>query len=198
MKVKRKVFCFPIFCVFLIIPSESLNVDSGCNWQECSASECPTGTKETNKVKCDGRVFFGGLMHTRYRRQCCDLSELALLRWAEGAEQAETGGEDACFNRCPVHAKCNERNLKCECVEGFAWVGSADARDGLCRPFATSVEGNLVQSPEPNGKRKVRPTEWAEEEEEFHDFERGGKYFKIAIMVLGCIQVMLLLTLVNW
>mmetsp|Transcript_21537 Transcript_21537/g.41147 ORF Transcript_21537/g.41147 Transcript_21537/m.41147 type:complete len:135 (-) Transcript_21537:219-623(-) len=46
---------------------------------------------------------------------------------------AEQGMEDECFNRCPIYSTCNARTKRCECKEGYEWVGSADAQSGMCR-----------------------------------------------------------------
>eukprot|EP00959_Pyramimonas_sp_CCMP1952_P390031 8173752-Pyramimonas_sp.AAC.2 len=67
----------------------------------------------------------------------------ALRQWGEGSAQAE----DACFNRCPPHSKCNERVPKCECEVGFEWVGSADARTGLCRKFVRGGDDPKLVNP---------------------------------------------------
>lgn len=105
--------------------------DPGCQWTQCSSrAGCPRGLVEVESVECNSASFFFG--GKRRERHCCDRSQQALLRWRDGAAQADAGAEDACFNRCPVQSTCNAATLRCECVDGYTWVGSEDARTGLC------------------------------------------------------------------
>jgi len=109
-------------------------VEFGCFWTKCTyATSCPNDATANdnnkdalltirNSRKCERFSVFGFLRSSREEQTeklCCDEAKRIGARWERGAKWAEDGNEDACFNRCPKNARCNERHGTCECDVGY-------------------------------------------------------------------------------
>ncbi|KAK3252578.1 hypothetical protein CYMTET_38132 [Cymbomonas tetramitiformis] len=111
-----------------------------CSWTSCFSSRCPSGTLEKSTQPCG---YF-----LPQRRLCCDRAQEAMQRWAQGAAQAEAGGEDACFNRCPEHALCVASTLRCECDPGWEWTNGQCTRPSRLSERKESFQNRRIGQPD--------------------------------------------------